>query len=106
MATLPIEHPITDFDTWNTAFARFAGARRQAGVRQQRRPVDDPAYVIVDLDLDSVADAEKFPGFLQENVWASSENAPALAGAPQARILEAAPAGGDPSPAGGGRDEG
>ena len=94
MATLHIEHPITDFDTWNAAFARFADARRQAGVRQQRvcRPVDDPAYVVVDLDFDSVADAEKFLGFLQENVWASSENAPALAGKPQTQILEAAPA--------------
>lgn len=108
MATLHIEHPITDFDTWNAAFARFADARRQAGVRQQRvcRPVDDPAYVIVDLDFDSIADAEKFLGFLQARIWASDENAPALAGAPQTRILEAAPAGADPSPADGGRDEG
>jgi hypothetical protein len=57
MATLHIEHPVTDFGTWNAAFARFADARRQAGVRQQRiqRPVDDPAYVVVDLDFDTVA---------------------------------------------------
>jgi hypothetical protein len=92
MATLHIEHPITDFDTWNAAFARFADARRQAGVRHQRiqRPVDDPAYVVVDLDFDTVEEAEKFLGFLHANVWASSENAPALAGKPQTRILQAA----------------
>ncbi len=30
MATLHIEHPITDFETWNEAFDRFAEARRQA----------------------------------------------------------------------------
>jgi hypothetical protein len=36
MATLHIEHPITDFGTWNAAFARLADVRRQAGVRQQR----------------------------------------------------------------------
>jgi hypothetical protein len=94
MATLHIEHPITEFDTWNAAFARFADARRRAGVRQQRiqRPVGNPAYVVIDLDFDTVGEAEKFLGFLEQNVWASSENAPALAGKPQTQILEAAPA--------------
>ena len=93
MATLHIEHPITDFGTWNAAFARFAGARQHAGVREQRvlQPVDDPAYVVVDLDFDTVGEAERFLGFLRANVWAVTENAPALAGEPQTRILEAAP---------------
>jgi hypothetical protein len=94
MATLHIEHPITDFGTWNAAFARFADARRQAGVRQQRvqQPVDDPAYVVVDLDFESVAEAEAFLAFLRANVWRVSENSPALAGTPQTRILQAVPA--------------
>jgi hypothetical protein len=93
MATLHIEHPITDFSTWNAAFARFADARSRAGVRDQRvlRPVDDPAYVVVDLDFDTVEEAERFLGFLRANVWASTQNAPALAGDPQARVLETAP---------------
>ena len=45
MTTLHIEHPITDFELWQTAFARFASARAQSGVRAQRvhRPLDDPA---------------------------------------------------------------
>lgn len=45
MPTLHIEHPITDFDTWKSAFDRFAPARESAGVRHHRvqRPVDDPA---------------------------------------------------------------
>jgi hypothetical protein len=90
MATLHIEHSVTDFYTWNAAFERFADARRQAGVRRQRiqRPVGDPAYVVVDLDFDTVGEADKFLSFLQDNVWASSENAPALAQKPQARVLE------------------
>ena len=94
MATLHIEHPITDFDTWNAAFERFADARRGAGVRSQRiqRPVDDSAYVVVDLDFDTVGEAEKFLSFLQENVWTSSTSAPALAGQPQTRVLVDAPA--------------
>jgi hypothetical protein len=90
MATLHIEHSVTDFDTWNAAFDRFADARRQAGVRRQRvqRPVDDKAYVVVDLDFDTVGEADNFLRFLRENIWASSDNAPALAGQPQTRVLE------------------
>lgn len=93
MATLHIEHPVTDFETWSAAFGRFADARRQAGVRAQRvlRPTDDPAYIVVDLDFDTAAEAEKFLDFLRTNVWASAQEAPALAGEPQARVLEAAP---------------
>ena len=92
MPTLHIEHAITDFDTWNAAFKHFAEFRRQSGVREQRilRPVDDSRYVVIDLDFDTLSAAEQFLRFLQVNVWSSSENAPALAGDPQARILEPA----------------
>lgn len=94
MPTLHIEHPITDFGTWSTAFGRFAEARRQAGVRAQRiqRPVGDPRYVVVDLDFGTRREAEAFLRFLKAQVWGNPENAPALAGSPQAMILEPAPA--------------
>jgi hypothetical protein len=90
MATLHIEHPITDFGTWKAAFDRFAEARANSGVRGHRilRPVDDAHYVVIDLDFETVGEAEKFLGFLQTRVWASPQNAPALAGAPQAAILQ------------------
>jgi hypothetical protein len=90
--TLHIEHPITDFDTWVQAFGRFAEVRRQAGVLTQRvqRPVDDPRYVVIDLDFETVESAESFLGFLKANVWANPANAPALGGEPQTRILELA----------------
>jgi len=94
MPTLHIEHPITDFETWSAAFNRFGDARRQAGVRSYRvqRPVDDPNYVLVDLDFDTTDAAEAFLGFLTTTVWATPENSPALAGTPRTRILaEAAP---------------
>ena len=92
MATLHIEHPITDFQTWSGAFAQFSDARRGAGVRGERvqRPLDDPAYVVVDLDFDTVEQAEAFLGFLTTQVWAIPENAPALAGTPKTMILVAA----------------
>jgi len=90
--TLHIEHAVTDFETWNTAFARFADLRRQSGVRHQRvqRPVDDPRYVVIDLDFDNAAEAAGFLGFLQASVWSSPGNSPALAGTPRTRILELA----------------
>jgi hypothetical protein len=92
MPTLHIEHAITDFGTWNAAFDRLAEVRQHSGVRQQRvqQPVDDPRYVVIDLDFDTVSEAERFLGFLRANIWSSSGNAPALSGAPQAKILEIA----------------
>jgi hypothetical protein len=92
MATLRIEHPITDYDTWSGAFARFGDRRREAGVRRWRvaRPVDDPRYVAVDLDFDSIESARAFERFLRTQVWTTPVNAPALAGNPTTRILECA----------------
>ena len=94
MVTLHIEHRITDFDTWTSAFNRFAEARREAGVRAQRvrRPVDDPAYVVIDLDFDTTDRAKAFLRFLNTNVWAIRDNAPALVGSPETMILESAAA--------------
>jgi hypothetical protein len=87
--TLHIEHAVTDFATWSTAFGKFADQRQQSGVRHQRvqRPLNDPAYVVIDLDFDTASQAASFLGFLQANVWPSG-NAPALIGTPQTRILE------------------
>jgi hypothetical protein len=93
MPTLHIEHPITDFDIWNTAFGRLADVRRKAGVRAQRvqRPVDNPRYVVIDLDFDTTDEAATFLRFLNTQVWKIRENAPALAGTPATLILEPAP---------------
>lgn len=93
MPTLHIEHAITDFDTWSAAFDRFADARRNAGVTSHRvqRPVDDPNYVVIDLDFEATDRAEAFLGFLKANVWTTRDNSPALAGAPKTMILEPAP---------------
>lgn len=90
MPTLHIEHPITDFDTWTSAFNRFADARRNAGVRAHRihRPVDNPTYVLIDLDFDSIDEAQSFLGFLNTRVWVNPENSPGLAGTPETMILQ------------------
>jgi hypothetical protein len=92
MPTLHIEHPITDLETWRSTYNRFADARRAAGVLQERvrRPVDDPRYVVIDLDFGTTEEAEGFLRFLKTRVWEIPEYAPALAGTPQTMILEPA----------------
>jgi hypothetical protein len=93
LATLHIEHPITDLETWLGAFRRFDEARKKAGVRAQRvlQPVDDDKYIYVALDFDSVVQAAAFKQFLETKVWASAEASPALGGSPTARILTEVP---------------
>jgi hypothetical protein len=89
MATLHIEHPITDLETWLGAFTRFDEARKKAGVRAQRvrQPVDDDKYIYISLDFDSVEEATAFKAFLETTVWANAEASPALDGKPKARVL-------------------
>ncbi len=89
MSTLRIEHAISDYDTWKAAFDADPVHRKESGVRHYRihRPVDDPHYVMIDLDFDGVAGAEALLAKLRE-VWQSPAVAPALAGPPQTRILD------------------
>jgi hypothetical protein len=92
MTTLRIEHPITDLNLWLAAFDRLAAARANAGVQAQRvlHPVDDPSYIVVDLDFPTTDEAQRFLAFLQDNVWSSAAKSPALAGTPQTKLLQAA----------------
>ena len=92
LATLHIEHPISDLATWLGAFNQFADARRDAGVTAERihQPVDDDQYIVVQLDFDTVEAAEHFKGFLESVVWQSRDLSPGLVGSPTARILRAA----------------
>lgn len=92
MPTLHIEHPISDYPTWRQAFDRLADYRKEAGVLAHRvqQPVGEPTFVVIDLDFGSLSEAEAFLEFLQTKVWANPASSPALRGAPQTRILEAA----------------
>jgi hypothetical protein len=91
VATLHIEHPITDLTTWLGAFDQFTEARKAAGVVAQRihQPADDDHYIYVQLDFEQDEQAEAFKGFLETVIWKSPEASPALAGQPTARILVA-----------------
>ena len=88
MATLHIEHPISEITVWK---GRSTDSQKRAPKRHPcekiQQPTDDDQYVVVDLDFDTVAEAERFRQFLHTVVWATPENSPALVGTPQARVL-------------------
>jgi hypothetical protein len=90
MPTLQIQHAVTDFGVWSSAFAHFADVREKGGVIHQRisRPVDDPNYVIISLDFSSHEQARSFLSFLENKVWSSPDRSPALRGLPQTAILD------------------
>jgi hypothetical protein len=93
MPTLLIEHSITDFDTWHEAFVRFAARRKEGGALRERvmQPVDDPHYVLIDLEFATLDAARRFQQFLETQVWSTPANSPALVGSPRTRIAEVAP---------------
>ena len=95
MTTLRIEHEISDYSIWKTAFDSFAAARAQAGVDgiAVRQPVDDPRYVLLDLEFETRSRAEAFEQFLHQHVWSSPTSAPGLVGEPRTRILDVMPQG-------------
>jgi hypothetical protein len=59
---LRIEHAVRDYDSWKRAFDSDPVGREAGGVRGYRvfRTVDDPAYVVVDLDFETAAEADAF----------------------------------------------
>lgn len=90
MPVLQLEHGIKDFQMWKAAFDRDPIDRRGLGVRRHRvfRPVDDPNYVVVELDFETMHEAEACRTALGE-LWSARTAAPALIGSPRTRIVDA-----------------
>jgi hypothetical protein len=86
---LQFEHAIKDFAMWKAAFDRDPINRRRRGVRRHRvfRPLDDPNYVVGELEFETFADADACREALLE-LWNSRQAAPALVGAPRVRIVD------------------
>ena len=55
------------------------------------QPVDDPHYVLIDLEFATVEAAQRFQQFLETQVWSNPANSPALEGSPRSRIADTAP---------------
>ncbi len=70
MILLHIEHTTLTFDAWKTSFDSYATLRQQSGVRRYRvsRPIDNPNFAMIDLELDGVSDAESLLTAVQQ-VW-------------------------------------
>jgi hypothetical protein len=89
LITIQLEHAIRDFGMWKGAFDADPIDRAALGVRRHQvfRPVDDPNYVMVELDFGTTEEAEACRVAL-EGLWKSAAAAPALVGAPKVRIIE------------------
>ncbi|KXK49040.1 MAG: hypothetical protein IT298_05685 [Chloroflexi bacterium] len=71
MINLHIEHRVADFSGWKAAFDSDPVGRQKSGVRTYRilRPVDNPNYAIIDLEFDTLHQAEALLAAMQQ-IWA------------------------------------
>ena len=71
MALLRIQHVVPNFDGWKRAFDGDPMNRKEAGVRRYlvHRSVADPNFVMIDLEFDTVAAAERLLERLR-HLWA------------------------------------
>jgi ribosomal protein L35AE/L33A len=74
MPILRIEHPVPSFDGWKAAFESDPVGRERSGVRRYQilRSMDDPNYVMIDLEFDSKSEAEALLTAMRE-VWSRVE---------------------------------
>lgn len=87
MIVLQIEHPVPNFAGWKQAFDSDPVDRKGSRVRRYRvmRPVDNQNYSMIELEFDTVADAEAMLGKLRE-LWGRVEGT--VMTNPQTRIVE------------------
>jgi hypothetical protein len=87
MHILRIEHSVPDYDAWKKAFDSDPIGRKRSGVRRYRllRPVDDARYVMIDLEFDTLAQAEAAHRALRQ-LWGSVEGK--IIEKPRGRIVE------------------
>lgn len=91
MPVLRIQHGVSSYDAWKQVFDGDPIDRRGGGVLRYRidRPVDDPNFVVVDLEFDDAGRATAFLGRLRE-LWEGPGRD--VMRSPQAWILETAEA--------------
>jgi hypothetical protein len=88
MIVLHIEHPVPDYEAWKQAFDADPSGRERSGVRRYRilRAMDDPNYVMIDLEFDTTDGAEALLSSLRV-IWDRVQGT--LMSDPRARIVEA-----------------
>ena len=87
MYILRIEHPVPSFEGWKKAFDSDPVDRARSGVRRYQvlRPVDNPNYVLIDLEFDSASQAEALLTAMR-TVWKRVEGT--LMTNPQVKLTE------------------
>ena len=87
MIVLQIEHPVPDYNNWKKAFDDDPVNRKQSGVRRYKifRQADDPNYVIVHLEFDTLDVAKNLLTALQQ-LWKQVEGK--VMTGPKTRIIE------------------
>ena len=87
MTSLHIEHCVNDLGPWLETFRSFDDFRVRGGVKavHVRHGVDNPNYIAVDLEFDSVEQARAFLAQLESQIW---PNNPHFNGIPTTHILE------------------
>ncbi len=88
MYILHIEHAVPNYDGWKKAFDSDPVGRKKSGVRRYliSRLVDDPNYVMIDLEFDTLEEAEDLLAALHQ-VWEGIGGQFIMN--PQGRIVEA-----------------
>ena len=88
MYMLRIEHPVPNFEGWKKAFDSDPSGREKSGVRRYQilRSIDDPNYVMIDLEFDTASQAEALLAAMRV-VWGRVEGTIMMN--PKARIAEA-----------------
>ena len=87
MIVLQIEHKVPNFAGWKKVFDSDPINRRKSGVRRYHifQPTDDPNYVIIELEFETLNDAEATLSALKK-LWNQVEGKVMLN--PQTRILD------------------
>jgi len=85
MRIVRIEHVVPDFEKWKQAFDGDPADRRGSGVRRYRvlRAVEDPNFVMIDLEFDGDEEAEAFLRVM-ERIWSGPGRTVMLG--PRARV--------------------
>ena len=87
MYALCIEHPVPSYEKWKQAFDSDPVGREKMRVRRYQilRPVDNPNYVMIQLEFDTASDADTLLNAMR-TVWSRVEGA--IMTNPKAQIVE------------------
>jgi len=87
MYKLCIEHPVPSYEKWKQAFDSDPVGREKMRVRRYQilRPVDNPNYVMIQLEFDTANDADALLNAMRA-VWSRVEGT--IMTNPKAQIVE------------------